>query len=145
MKSISRISCGMLLSAMLACLSTTAMAQAAGKPDATPPKLEKLEEGPDSGITISKPESKNKITEKRSNSGKVTEVHVKSGNSSYVLKADPEVGNAPKGTVQGDANRAAQWTILEFGGKKEGKEVETPPVLPPAPAAPAPASTPAKK
>lgn len=120
-------------------LPLAAVAQTS-KPDSTPPKLEKLEEVPDSGITISKPEAKNKVTEKRANGGKVTEVQVKSGKSNYTLKANPEVGNAPKGTVQGDANRGAQWTVLEFGGKKESKEVESAPTLPPATDKPASAS-----
>lgn len=114
--------------------------QAQSTPASSPPKMEKIEEIPDSGITISKPEpAKSKMVEKRVN-GKVTEVQVKSGKSSYTVKANPEVGNAPKGTVQGDANRAAQWTILEFGGKKESKEVETIPTLQPAPAKAASAS-----
>lgn len=106
--------------------------QAQSTPASTPPKLEKIEETPDSGITISKPESnKNKMVEKRVN-GKVTEVQVKAGKSNYVVKANPETGNAPKGSVQGDGNRGAQWSILEFGGKKESKEVETIPTLQPA-------------
>jgi hypothetical protein len=112
-------------------LSIAVLAQST--PASTPPKMEKIEEVPDSGITISKPEpAKNKMVEKRIN-GKVTEVQVKTGKSSYVVKANPEIGNAPKGTVQGDANRGAQWSILEFGGKKETKEAETIPTLQPAP------------
>ena len=115
--------------------SASSFAQAPAKVDPVPPKLEKLEEGPsEPALGISKPEPRNKVSEKRNNAGKVTEVQVKSGKSNYTVKANPEVGNAPKGTVQGDANRAAQWTILEFGGKKEGKEAEPLPVLPPAPA-----------
>jgi hypothetical protein len=119
------------LSLLLVCVPLVVQAQST--PASTPPKLEKIEEAPDSGITISKPESnKNKMVEKRVN-GKVTEVQVKTGKSQYVVKANPEIGNAPKGTVQGDANRGAQWSILEFGGKKESKEVETIPTLQPAP------------
>lgn len=116
---------------LLACLPFVVQAQST--PASTPPKLEKIEEAPDSGITISKPESnKNKMVEKRVN-GKVTEVQVRAGKSNYVVKANPETGNAPKGSVQGDGNRGAQWSILEFGGKKESKEVETVPTLQPAP------------
>ena len=123
------------LGLLLANLSLTVHAQST--PASTPPKLEKIEEAPDSGITIRKPESNtNKTVEKRAN-GKVTEVQVKSGKSNYVVKANPETGNNPKGTVQGDGNRGAQWSILEFGGKKESKgeskEVETIPTLQPAP------------
>lgn len=129
-------------------LAAPVMAQTPAKADAPPPpKLEKLEEGPDpQGISVAKPEPKNKVMEKRNNAGKVTGVQVKSGKSSYTVKADPEVGNAPRGTVQGDANRAAQWTILEFGGKKEVKEGNPPDALAPAPAKqPASASAAASK
>ncbi|MBI1771642.1 MAG: hypothetical protein HYR68_04710 [Burkholderiales bacterium] len=112
-----------------------ASAQAPSKADVPPPpRLEKLEELPDpKGVSVSKPEPKTKVTEKRVVGGKGTEVQVKSGKSNYTVKTDTEVGNAPKGTVQGDANRAAQWTILEFGGKKEVKEGNPPDVLAPAP------------
>lgn len=149
MKSFVKSSSAIALGLLLGALAITVQAQST--PASTPPKMEKIEEIPDSGITISKPETaKNKTVEKRVN-GKVTEVQVKSGKSSYTVKANPEVGNVPKGTVQGEANRAAQWTILEFGGgKKESKEVETIPTLQPAPAptsasASAAASTPNKK
>ncbi|MDO9191573.1 MAG: hypothetical protein Q7U12_01590 [Undibacterium sp.] len=132
MKSFVNSSSAIALGLILGSLSIAVQAQST--PASSPPKMEKIEEIPDSGITISKPEpAKSKMVEKRVN-GKVTEVQVKSGKSSYTVKANPEVGNAPKGTVQGDANRAAQWTILEFGGKKESKEVETIPTLQPAPA-----------
>lgn len=132
MKSLVKSSSVLAFGLLSASLSMSVLAQ--NTPSSAPPKMEKLEEAPDSGITISKPEpAKGKMVEKRVN-GKVTEVQVKSGKSSYVVKANPEVGNAPKGTVQGDANRAAQWTVLEFGGKKESKEVETIPTLQPAPA-----------
>lgn len=138
MKSFVNSSSAIALGLILGSLSITVQAQST--PASSPPKMEKIEEIPDSGITISKPEpAKSKMVEKRVN-GKVTEVQVKSGKSSYTVKANPEVGNAPKGTVQGDANRAAQWTILEFGGKKESKEVETIPTLQPAPAKAASAS-----
>jgi hypothetical protein len=128
---------------LLGCMPFVVQAQST--PASTPPKLEKIEEVPDSGITISKPESnKNKTVEKRVN-GKVTEVQVKAGKSNYVVKANPETGNAPKGSVQGDGNRGAQWSVLEFGGKKESKEVESIPTLQPAASASASASMPNKK
>ena len=131
MKSIVKSASLIGLGLLLANLAFTAHAQST--PASTPPKLEKIEEVPDSGITIRKSESNtNKTIEKRAN-GKVTEVQVKSGKSNYVVKANPETGNNPKGTVQGDGNRGAQWSILEFGGKKESKEVETIPTLQAAP------------
>lgn len=151
MKIISKTSSALLLCLLTAVLPTLVMAQ--GKPVSTmpppPSNLEKIEDSAEPAISIKKPESgKSKMTEKRVN-GKVTEVEVQSGKSHYVVKANPEVGNAPKGTAQGDSNRAAQWTLLEFGGKKESKDVEPVPVLAPAADAaktsPASASMPAKK
>ena len=137
MNSLVKSSSSIILGLLLASLSIAVQAQ--GAPASTPPKMEKIEEIPDSGITIKKTDpAKSKMVEKRVN-GKVSEVQVQAGSSNYVVKANPEVGNAPKGTVQGDANRGAQWSILEFGGKKESKEVETIPTLQPAPE-----STPAK-
>lgn len=129
-------------------LATPVRAQTPAKAEVPPPpKMEKLEEGPtEKNLSVGKPEQKNKIVEKKNNAGKVTEVEVKSGKSSYTLKADPQAGNAQPGTVQGQGNRAAQWTLLEFGGKKEAKEAPEPlPVLPPAPVKAAPASAAAKK
>jgi hypothetical protein len=140
MKKMSKILSGILSGLFLLSFAGVVLAQTQ-KPDQAPPKLDKLEDGAaDPALSVGKPEPKNKVTEKRNNAGKVTEVQVTSGKSNYTLKADPEVGNAPKGTVQGNANRAPQWTILEFGGKKESKEIEQPPVLPPAPAQAVPAS-----
>lgn len=91
-----------------------------------PPKLEKLEEGPDSDVKLIKQESNKLKTVERKENGKVSEVQVRTGKSNYTVKAN----NAPKGTPEGDANRAAQWKVMEFGGKKQSKEVESLPVLP---------------
>ena len=103
-------------------------------PPPPPPRLEVLEEGPSAAdLKGAKQEQRNQTKEIRDNSGKVTEVQVHSGGSNYVLKADPEIGNAPHGTAQGTTNRPAQWNILQWGGKKESKEAEPLPVLPPAP------------
>ncbi|MBI1834842.1 MAG: hypothetical protein HYR92_03610 [Burkholderiales bacterium] len=91
-----------------------------------PPKLEKLEEGPETDIKLIKPESTKLKTVERREGGKVTEVQVKSGKSQYTVKTN----DAVKGTREGDANRAAQWKVMEFGGKKEAKQTESLPELP---------------
>lgn len=128
-----------------ALLLTAFAAHAADQTPPQPKNLEKVPEPPDSGITISKPDTKKKSVEKKTD-GKTTEVKVNTGVSHYTLKANPEVGNAVPGTAAGNANRPAMFTLLEFGGPKESKEVETPAVLPPNPAASASAaSAPAKK
>jgi hypothetical protein len=85
-----------------------------------PPVLEKLEEGEPPAITIRKPDTEKQITEKRQQ-GKVTEVKVKSGKSTYYLKPADPAGSAMRGDGQSDEIRAAQWPVLEFdmGGKKK--------------------------
>ncbi|MEO8169573.1 MAG: DUF2782 domain-containing protein [Oxalobacteraceae bacterium] len=88
-----------------------------------PPVMEKLEEGEPPTITISPPDTEKQITEKRQQ-GKVTEVKVKSGKSTYYLKPADPAGSAMRGDGQSDEMRAAQWQVLEFdlGLKKKKKE-----------------------
>lgn len=117
-----------LLSACLS-ISTAPLVAAQDKTAPPPPKLEKLEEGPETDVKLIKPEGTKLKTVERKENGKVTEVQVRSGKSTYTVKSN----NAPKGTPEGDANRAAQWKVMEFGGKKETKEVESLPVLAPGP------------
>ncbi len=120
----------------------TASAQQAVAPP--PPKLEKLEEGEAPAITIRKQGGEKKITEKREK-GKVTEVKVQSGKSTYYLKPNDPAGSALPGDAESNATRAAQWQVLEFGNPKNAKEAAEPPqTLEPKPAA-AETSAPAKK
>ncbi len=85
-----------------------------------PPQLEPLEEGEAPAITIRKGEGGDEgegeggpqITEKREG-GRVTEIKVRSGNSTYYLNMNDQAGNAQPGDVQ-SASRPAQWRIKEF-------------------------------
>lgn len=89
-----------------------------------PPVMEKLEEGEPPAITISPPDTGKQITEKRQQ-GKVTEVKVKSGKSTYYLKPVDPAGSAVRGDGQSDEIRAAQWPVLEFDlGLKKKKAAE---------------------
>lgn len=89
-----------------------------------PPVMEKLEEGEPPAITISPPDTGKQITEKRQQ-GKVTEVKVKSGKSTYYLKPVDPAGSAMRGDGQSDEMRAAQWPVLEFDlGLKKKKAAE---------------------
>ncbi|MRW83590.1 hypothetical protein GJ698_05720 [Pseudoduganella sp. FT26W] len=117
----------------------TAFAQST--PSQAPPKLEKLEEVTDDGVTITAKPAENKITEKRDNSGNVTEATVKSGPSTYTLRPNHPAGTAMPGDAMSGNLRGAQWTVMEFDlGKKKKKSVEeeaeqefnTPPQSPPA-------------
>ena len=103
-------------------LSLLALSAAAGAqtPSSAPPKLEKIDEAGDAPITVTgKPDSEKKITEKREQ-GKVTEVKVKSGKSTYYVKPNAPAGSAQPGDLTGNANRGPQWKVMEFDlGKKK--------------------------
>ncbi|MES2148225.1 MAG: hypothetical protein V4508_00390 [Pseudomonadota bacterium] len=112
--------------AALALLAVAGLAQAQKSPSSAPPKLERIEEGSDTPITVTPPKaSERKITEKREN-GVVTEVKVKSGKSSYIMKPNVPAGNAVPGDAQSSAIRAPQWQVMEFdlGGKKKKTDKE---------------------
>ena len=85
-----------------------------------PSKLEKLEDGEVPAVIIRKPDTEKKITEKREQ-GKVTEVKVQTGKSTYYLKPNDAAGALP-GDAQSNENRGAQWSVHEFdlGRKKKG-------------------------
>ncbi|MES2933913.1 MAG: DUF2782 domain-containing protein [Pseudomonadota bacterium] len=106
----------------------------------TPPKLEQLEGSNEPTITI-KPESKSKITETRSQ-GKVTDIKVKSGKSTYHIRPNTPSGSTLPGDLQGNSVRGAQWEIMEFDvgqrKQKEAKKVDSA-----SPAAAEPPATPA--
>lgn len=109
-----------------------------------PPKLEKLEEGEAPAVTIRKPSQERKVTEKRAPGGKVSEVKVTSGKSTYYLKPNDPAGSAVPGDTQANDARAAQWEVMEFdlSRSKEAKQeqaAQTAIVPPPPAAAPAPA------
>ena len=124
---------------------TPLLVSAQQAPDSAPPKLEKLEEGEAPAITIREPDREKKITEKRQQ-GKVTEVKVQTGGSTYYVKPNEPAGSALPGDAESSANRAPQWQVHEFGKPKPEKEVAPPQTLAPAtpPAATEP-STPAIK
>jgi len=108
--------------ALLLTLSAhTAFAQST--PSQAPPKLERIEEIADDPITVTaKPAPESKITEKRDNSGNVTEATVKSGPSTYTLKPNRPPGTSLPGDITSGNPRGPQWTVMEFDiGKKKKK------------------------
>ena len=104
-----------------------------------PPKMEKLEEGEAPAITIRKPDTEKKITEKREK-GKVTEVKVQTGKSTYYLKPNEAPGNAVPGDAQSNENRGAQWSVHEFDLGRKKKAVKQPADVPAEPIPPTPPS-----
>ena len=103
----------------------TALAQQQTKPSDAPPKLEKIEEVGDDSINVTaKPTPERQITEKRDNGGRVTEVKVKSGPSTYTVRPANTTGTALPGDAVGSANHGPMWTVLEFDSKKKKKAGE---------------------
>ena len=107
-----------------------------------PPRTEPLEEGEPPAVTIRKPEEQQgTITEKRAPGGRVTNIRVTTGGSTYYLAPNDASGSSLPGDMQSNATRAAQWEVLTFdlGPSKEEKEVEAkveaatplPPTAPP--------------
>ena len=130
----------------LCLLAHAGLALAQTTPSQAPPKLERIEEGSDTPITVTPPKSsKSKITEKKEG-GRVTEVTVQSGKSTYIMKPHVPAGNAQPGDGQTGAIRAPQWKVMEFDlGKKKKTEREddsATDATPATPAKPAPAPPP---
>ena len=117
-----------LLLGMLACASLAQAQQAQQSqqpPSSAPPKLERIEEGTDTPITVT-PQQRSgaKINEKREG-GRVTEVQVTTGNSSYTMKGEVPGSATQTGDATGSTLRPPQWKVLEFDlSKKKQKEGE---------------------
>lgn len=98
-----------------------------------PPETVPLEEGSAPDITIKQPDTKKKITEKKVG-GKVTEIKVQTGRTTYYAHPNDPAGSAMRGDAQSQASRPVQFRIGEFGStdtlKKQREPIET---LPPAP------------
>jgi hypothetical protein len=114
-----------LLAVCIASLATPLLvnAQQAAKTAAPPPpELQKLEEGEAPAVSVRKPgERPADMTQKREQ-GKVTEVKVTSGGSTYYVKPQSQAGTLQPGD---GPVRGAQWQIKEFDlGKKARKEGE---------------------
>ncbi|MDL2355904.1 MAG: hypothetical protein QFF03_11670 [Pseudomonadota bacterium] len=132
---------------LLGSLAVAGLAQAQQTPSSAPPKLERIEETADTPITVTTPAQRTtkKITEKRAPNGQVTEVEVKTGKSSYTMKAKPPGAVAQPGDASGGTLRPPQWKVLEFDfGKKKQKELDEAAAAAVATAPPPPPLTPAK-
>ncbi|SDG70048.1 MULTISPECIES: hypothetical protein [unclassified Duganella] len=128
--------------ALLLTLSAhTAFAQST--PGQAPPKLEKIEEVADDGVTITSKQqqkSETQISERRDNSGNPVETTVKSGPSTYTLSHKQPTGTALPGDRTAGPLRGAQWTVMEFDlgqKKKKAAEEEASDNVPPPPPPPA--------
>jgi len=106
------------------------------RPSDAPPELERIEPGADTPATTIPPKQGTRITEKRSNDGRITEAEVQSGPSRYTLKPNVGPGNAQPGDAQSSNIRAPQWQVMEFDfGNPKKQDTADQPVAP-APARP---------
>ena len=101
-------------------------AQTPAKPSDAPPQLDNIEGGRSPAVALPPPKSARggtRVTEKKQG-GRVTEVKVQAGPSTYTMKPNAPAGNAVVGDVQsGNGIRPPQWTLFEFGpGKKKPVE-----------------------
>lgn len=113
-----------------------AAAQQPGNDAPPPPQLENLEEGEEPAVTIRKQdEQQGRIEEKRGAGGRVEEVKVTTGGSTYYLRPNSTAGSALPGDAQSSGNRAAQWEIKTFDTRpqQEAKEADAAQELPAAP------------
>jgi hypothetical protein len=110
---------------LLGMLAQAGLAQAQQAPSTPPPKMERIEEGSDTPVTITpQNRSRTNVTEKR-DGGRVTEVEVKSGKSTYTMKANPASAVAQPGDSASGTLRPPQWKVFEFDlFRKQQKERE---------------------
>lgn len=79
-------------------------------------------------VAAEPPETRGQISEKRAPGGRVTEIKVTNGNSTYYLKPN-NFGSAPDSPA-----RTAQWQILQFDLRSEEEEknaIDAEPLPPP--------------
>jgi hypothetical protein len=113
-----------LFAVLLLANSGAALAQT--KPSDAPPKLERVEEGSETPVTIvPKRDERRKIKETR-DGGQVKEVQVKSGKSVYTMKGAHPGSVSENSAGAGSTLRPPQWTVLEFdlGRKKQAQRDE---------------------
>lgn len=114
------------------CIAIQAISLAANAQQ--PPQLENLEEGEAPAVTIRKPEQRGRIEEKRAPGGRVTEISVTSGGSTYVVKPNESAGSAYPGDLQSNTMRPPQWQVKEFDFvRPKTKEQEAAEAATPAP------------
>jgi hypothetical protein len=124
---------------LLAHASLASAQQSSGAaPLSAPPKLERIDEGSDTPITVVPPKSGDRKIKEKKEGGQVTEVQVQSGKSNYTMKPNVPAGNAQPGDGTSSAIRAPQWQVLEFDlskkkktDREEGPDAEKAPVPPP--------------
>lgn len=105
-----------------------ANAQQPANPAPPPPQTQKLEEGEAPTITIRQPGADEQPITQTRKQGKVSEVKVNSGSSTYYLKSNEQAGSTLPGDTESSAMRGSQWQVLQFdlSKKKDPNSVESP-------------------
>lgn len=126
---IMRKLCLLPFAACIVAFALPAIAQEAAKTP-PPPQLETLDESEQPAITIRKPDTKNEISERREQ-GRVTEVKVKSGGSTYYLKPKVSAGSPPNDAHGSDIS-VPMWSVKEFdvGQNQESDKKPAPEAAP---------------
>jgi hypothetical protein len=102
-----------------------------------PPRLERLEEGDAPAVTIPGGGPAEKSINEKREQGRVTEVEVRTGRSTYVVKPINPAGSALPGDAQSNTNRAPQFKVKEFDLQRQEdlKQQAQPAAAPAAPPA----------
>ncbi|WP_293776146.1 DUF2782 domain-containing protein [uncultured Oxalicibacterium sp.] len=87
-----------------------------------PPQTMRLEEGEAPAVTINPPSTEKKITEKNE-LGKVKEVKVQTGRTTYYGKPIEPAGGM-RGDAQSDNTQPVQFKVGEFGPPKDKEAAE---------------------
>ena len=110
---------------LLGMLASASLVQAQQAPSSAPPKLERIEKDSETPITVT-PQQRSgaRINEKREG-GRVTEVQVTTGGSSYTMQGAAPGSVAQTGDATGSTLRPPQWKVMEFDlFKRKQKAVE---------------------
>jgi hypothetical protein len=129
----------------LCLLAHAGLATAQQKPSEAPPKLEIIEPGSDTPVTVTPPKTGGAKVSEKKEGGRVTEVKVKTGKGGgYTMKAANPAATAHPGSTQSSTLNPPQWSVLEFDLSKK-KKTSKEDVPEPAPAPPPPPMAPASK
>ena len=115
-----------------------AFAQQPVNPGPPPPQTQPLNEGEAPTVTIRQPGAAEQPITQTRKQGKVTDVKVTTGGSTYHLKPNEQAGSALPGDTESSAMRGSQWQVLEFdmSKKKDPQATERTPDAPQPAAAP---------
>jgi hypothetical protein len=100
-------------------LANAGSAFAQTKPSDAPPKLERIEEGSDTPVTIVPKREEQRQVRETKDGGQVKEVQVKSGKSIYTMKGKNPASVTETSVGTGSTLRPPQWQVLEFDLSKK--------------------------